>query len=82
VQELVQAFIKVGNTAMEHRVGPTIFNLVNMPAVWDKLQDELAKEGKKTAVWHYQDLCLIWHLSLVFIKALTLYHLLFHPVYK
>jgi hypothetical protein len=30
--------------------------LVNMPAVWDKLQDELAKEGKKTAVRHYQNI--------------------------
>jgi hypothetical protein len=49
VRELVQAFIKVGNTAVEHRVDPAIFNLVNMPAVWDKLQDELAKEGKKAA---------------------------------
>jgi hypothetical protein len=56
VRELVQAFIKVGNTAVEHRVDPAIFNLVNMLAVWDKLQDELAKEGKKTAVRHYQNI--------------------------
>jgi hypothetical protein len=56
VLELVQAFIKVENTAVEHRVDPAIFNLVNMPAVWDKLQDELAKEGKKTAVRHYHNI--------------------------
>jgi hypothetical protein len=56
VRELVQAFIKVGDTAVEHRVDPALFNLVNMPAVWDKLQDELAKEGKKTAVRHYQNI--------------------------
>jgi hypothetical protein len=37
-------------------VDPAIFNLVNMPAVWDKLQDELAKEGKKMAVRHYQNI--------------------------
>jgi hypothetical protein len=30
VRELVQAFIKVGNTAVEHRVDPAIFNLFNM----------------------------------------------------
>jgi hypothetical protein len=47
VLELVQAFIKVGDTAVEYRVDPALFNLVNMPAVWDKLQDELAKEGKR-----------------------------------
>jgi hypothetical protein len=41
---------------VEHRVNPALFNLVNMPAVWDKLQDELAKEGKKTAVRHYQNI--------------------------
>jgi hypothetical protein len=46
----VQAFIKVGDTAVEHRVDPALFNLV------DKLQDELAKEGKKTAVRHYQNI--------------------------
>jgi hypothetical protein len=56
VRELVQAFIKVRNTAVEHRVDPAIFSLVNMPAVWDKLQDELAKEGEKTAVRHYQNI--------------------------
>jgi hypothetical protein len=56
VRDLGQAFIKVGNTAVEHRVDPAIFNLVNMSAVWDKLQDELAKEGKKTAVRHYQSI--------------------------
>jgi hypothetical protein len=56
VRELVQAFIKVGDTAVEHRVDPELFNLVNMPAVWDKLQDELAKEGKNTAVRHYQNI--------------------------
>jgi hypothetical protein len=56
VRELVQAFIKDGDTAVEHRVDPALFNLVNMPAVWDKLQDELAKEGKKTAVRHYQNI--------------------------
>jgi hypothetical protein len=56
VRELVLAFIKVGDTALEHRVDPALFNLVNMPAVWDKLQDELAKEGKKTAVRHYQNI--------------------------
>jgi hypothetical protein len=56
VRELVQAFIKVGNTAVEHRVDPAIFNLVNMPAAWNKLQDELAKEGKNTAVRHYQNI--------------------------
>jgi hypothetical protein len=33
VRELVQAFIKVGNTAVEHRVDPALFDLVNMPAV-------------------------------------------------
>jgi hypothetical protein len=54
VRELVQAFINVGNTAMEHRVDPAIFDLVNMPAFWNKLQDELGQEGKKTAVKHYQ----------------------------
>jgi hypothetical protein len=56
VRELVQAFIKVGDTAVEHRVDPALFNLVDMPAVWDKLQEELAKEGKKTAVRHYQNI--------------------------
>jgi hypothetical protein len=56
VRELVQAFIKVRDTAVEHRMDPALFNLVNMPAVWDKLQDELAKEGKKTAVRHYQNI--------------------------
>jgi hypothetical protein len=56
VRELVQAFIKVGNTAVEHRVDPAIFDLVNMPAVWNKLQDELGQEGKKTAVKHYQNI--------------------------
>jgi hypothetical protein len=56
VRELVQAFIKVGDRAVEHRVDPALFNLVDMPAVWDKLQDELAKEGKKTAVRHYQNI--------------------------
>jgi hypothetical protein len=56
VPELVQAFIKVGNTAVEHRVDPALFDLVNMLAVWNKLQDELAKEGKKTAVKHYQNI--------------------------
>jgi hypothetical protein len=50
------AFIKVGDTAVEHRVDPALFNLVDMPAVWDKLQDELTKEGKKTAVRHYQNI--------------------------
>jgi hypothetical protein len=53
VRELVQAFIKVGNTAVEHRVDPAIFDLVDMPGVWNKLQDELGQEGKKTAVKHY-----------------------------
>jgi hypothetical protein len=48
VRELVQAFIKVGNTAVEHRVDPAIFELVDMPGVWNKLQDELGQEGKKT----------------------------------
>jgi hypothetical protein len=48
VWELVQAFIKVRDTAVEHRVDPALFNLVNMPAVWDKLRDKLATEGKKT----------------------------------
>jgi hypothetical protein len=33
VRERVQAFIKVGNTAVEHRVDPALFDLVNMPAV-------------------------------------------------
>jgi hypothetical protein len=33
VRELVQAFIKVGNTAVEHRVDPAIFDLVDMPGV-------------------------------------------------
>jgi hypothetical protein len=56
VRELVQAFIKVGNTAVEHRVDPAIFDLVNMPGVWNKLQDELGQEGKKTAVKHYQNI--------------------------
>jgi hypothetical protein len=56
VRELVQAFIKVGNTMVEHRVDPVIFILVNMPAVWNKLQDELGQEGKKTAVKHYQNI--------------------------
>jgi hypothetical protein len=50
VRELVQAFIKVGNTAVEHRVDPAIFDLVDMPGVWNKLQDELGQKGKKTAV--------------------------------
>jgi metal-dependent amidase/aminoacylase/carboxypeptidase family protein len=56
VRELVQAFIKVGDTAVEYRVDPALFNLVNMPAVWNKLQEILAKEGKKTAVRHYQNI--------------------------
>jgi hypothetical protein len=56
VRELVQAFIKVGDTAAEHRVDPALFNLVDMPAVWNKLQEELAKEGKKTAVRHYKNI--------------------------
>jgi hypothetical protein len=56
VRELVQAFIKVGNTAVEHRVDPAIFDLVDMPTVWNKLQDELGQEGKKTAVKHYQNI--------------------------
>jgi hypothetical protein len=56
VRELVHAFIKVGNTAVEHRVDPAIFDLVDMPGVWDKLQDELGQEGKKTAVRHYQNI--------------------------
>jgi hypothetical protein len=56
VRELVQAFIKVGDTAVEHRVDPALFNLVDMPAVWNKLQEELAKEGKKRAVRHYQNI--------------------------
>jgi hypothetical protein len=37
-------------------VDPALFNLVDLPAVWDKLQNELAKEGKKTAVRHYQNI--------------------------
>jgi hypothetical protein len=56
VRELVQAFIKVGNTAVEHRVDPAIFDLVDMPGVWNKLQDELGQEGKKTTVKHYQNI--------------------------
>jgi hypothetical protein len=56
VRELVQAFIKVGDTAVQHRVDQALFNLVDMPAVWDILQEELAKEGKKTAVRHYQNI--------------------------
>jgi hypothetical protein len=56
VQELVQAFIKVGITAVEHRVDPAIFDLIDMPGVWNKLQDELGQEGKKTAVKHYQNI--------------------------
>jgi hypothetical protein len=44
VRKLVQAFIKVGNTAVEHMVDPAIFNLVNMPVVWDKLQDNLSRK--------------------------------------
>jgi hypothetical protein len=56
VRELVRAFIKVGNTAVEHRVDPAIFDLVDMPGVWNKLQDELGQEGKKTAVKHYQNI--------------------------
>jgi hypothetical protein len=56
VRELVQAFIKVGNTAVEHRVDPAIFDVVDMPQVWNKLQDELGQEGKKTAVRHYQNI--------------------------
>jgi metal-dependent amidase/aminoacylase/carboxypeptidase family protein len=56
VRKLVQAFIKVRETTVEHRVDPALFNLVDMPAVWDKLQEELAKEGKKTAVRHYHNI--------------------------
>jgi hypothetical protein len=56
VRELVQAFIKVGNTAVEHRVDSAIFDFVDMPGVWNKLQDELGQEGKKTAVIHYQNI--------------------------
>jgi hypothetical protein len=56
VQELVQAFIKVGNTAVEHRVDPAIFDLVDVPGVCNKLQDKLGQEGKKTAVRHYQNI--------------------------
>jgi hypothetical protein len=56
VRELVQAFIKVGNTAVEHRVDPAIFDLVDMPGVWNKLQDKLGQEGKKTAVRRYQNI--------------------------
>jgi hypothetical protein len=53
VRKLVQAFIKVGDTSVELRVHQALFNLVDMPAVRNKLQEELAKEGKKTAVRHY-----------------------------
>jgi hypothetical protein len=56
VRKLVHAFIKVGNSAVEHRVDPAIFDLVDMPGVWDKLQDELGQEGKKMAVRHYQNI--------------------------
>jgi hypothetical protein len=56
VRELVQAFIKVGNTAVEHRLDPSIFDLVDMPGVWNKLQDELRQEDKKTVVKHYQNI--------------------------
>jgi hypothetical protein len=56
VWELVQAFIKVGNTEVKHRVDPAIFDLVDMPGVWNKLQDELGQEGKKTAVKHYHNI--------------------------
>jgi hypothetical protein len=56
VRELVHAFIKVGNTPLEHRVDPAIFDLVDMPGVWDKLQDKLGQEGKKTAVRHYHNI--------------------------
>jgi hypothetical protein len=56
VRELVQAFIKVGNIAVEHRVDSAIFDFVDMPGVWNKLQDELGQEGKKTAVIHYQNI--------------------------
>jgi hypothetical protein len=56
VRELIQAFIKVGNTAVEHRVDPAIFDLVDMPGVWSKLQDELGPESKKMAVRRYQNI--------------------------
>jgi hypothetical protein len=56
VRELVHACIKVRNTAVKHRVNPAIFDLVDMPGVWDKLQDELDQEGKKTVVRHYQNI--------------------------
>jgi hypothetical protein len=56
VQELVQAFIKVGNTKLEHRLYPAIFDLVDMPTVCNKIQDELGQEGKKTAVKHNQNI--------------------------
>jgi hypothetical protein len=56
VRELVQAFIKVGNTAVEYRVDLAIFDFVDMPGVWNKLQDELGQEGKKTAVKHFQNI--------------------------
>jgi hypothetical protein len=47
VRELVQAFIMVGNTAVEHRVDPAIFDLVDMPGVWNKLQDEWARRVRR-----------------------------------
>jgi hypothetical protein len=56
VWELVQAFIKVGNAAVEHRVDQAIFDLVDMPGVWNKLQDELGQEGKKMVIKHYQNI--------------------------
>jgi hypothetical protein len=37
-------------------VDPAIFNLVDMTDIWNKLQDELGQEGKKTAVRHYQNI--------------------------
>jgi hypothetical protein len=56
VLELVQAFIKVGNTEVKHRVDLAIFDLVEMLRVWINLQDELGQEGKKTALKHYQNI--------------------------
>jgi hypothetical protein len=41
---------------VEHGGDPAILDLVDMPGVWDKLQDELGQEGKKTAVTHYQNI--------------------------
>jgi hypothetical protein len=35
---------------LEHRVDPAIFDLVDMPGVWNKLQHELGQEGKKKGV--------------------------------